>query len=196
SRSNIAANLKPEGIRGPEGEQAALKCAACHQPTPDGRYMEPIRFESHCAACHAGALVYDVERFRTRPAPHGHPPELLRGLLRERYTEFIQQHPHELGIEIKLERPLPGRPGLQGTAEGEWTGGSRQVDQADRILFQGAGGCQYCHRVDATDRGWQIAPTTIPKRWLGFSRFNHFSHRLNPEPVTGQENCTACHEGA
>jgi hypothetical protein len=192
---NHAAHLPPEGILDKDNKRVSLKCATCHQPTPDGRYMEPIRFESHCAGCHASALVYDAERFRDRPAPHGQSPELLRGLLRERYAEYIQQHPHELGVEVPVELPLPGLSGIRAVTKAEWTWAKEQLEQADRILFLGAGGCRYCHRVEATERGWQIAPTALPKRWLDNSRFNHFSHRLNPKPADGQENCTACHEG-
>jgi predicted CXXCH cytochrome family protein len=192
---NHAAHLKPEGVLDPDNRLVSLKCADCHQPAPDGRYMEPIRFDAHCARCHASALVYDMARFRDRPAPHGQQPELLRGLLRERYTAFIQQHPEELGIERQVEVPLPGLSGLRAVTKEEWTWANEQLEQADRVLFAGAGGCQYCHRVEGTAKGWHIASPAIPQRWLGFSKFSHYSHRLDPKPVAGQENCTACHDG-
>jgi hypothetical protein len=195
-RFNHATHLQPEGIRGVDDKPVFLTCAGCHQPTPDGRYMEPIRFEAHCASCHAEALVYDPERFPSRPAPHGQAPAWLRGLLRERYTDFIQQHPQELGMAKPVERPLPGWSGLQEGTKGEWTWVHQQLEQAERLLFVGAGGCRYCHRVEPAERGWHIVPPALPKRWFGFSNFNHFSHRLNPKPVPGEENCTACHAGA
>jgi predicted CXXCH cytochrome family protein len=193
---NHAAHLAPEGIRDAEDRLVVLKCASCHQPTTDGRYMEPVRFASHCASCHASALVYDVERFPGRPAPHGQLPDVLRGVLRERYTDYIQQHPRELGIAKPVERPLPGLSGLREVTKEEWKWVHQRVEQAERILFLGAGGCQYCHCVEATKQGWQLTPPGLPQRWFTCSKFNHFSHRLNPKPVQGEENCTACHEGA
>lgn len=192
-RFNHAAHLKSEGLRGLDGKQLFLKCAACHQPTPDGRYMEPIRFDTHCATCHSNALVYDIDRFRNQPVPHGQPAELLRGLLRERYTQYIQDNPKELGKVTKVERPLPGRSGIQEVTKEEWTWVNQRLEQADRILFQHGGGCRYCHKVEEGPKGWQITPTKIPQRWLAHSKFSHFTHRLNPKSEPGQENCIACH---
>ncbi len=194
-RFNHAVHLKPEGVRGADDKPVVLACAACHQPGPDGRYMQPIRFETHCASCHTSALVYDPERFGTRPAPHGQAPETLRGLLRERYTEFVHQHPEELGTPVPVERPLPGLSGIQEVTKEEWAWVNQRLEEADRVLFQGAGGCRYCHRVEATGAGWQVAAPALPRRWLGFSKFSHFSHRLNPSSAAGDENCTSCHTG-
>ncbi len=194
-RFNHAVHLKPEGVRGADDKPVVLKCAACHQPGPDGRYMQPIRFAAHCAACHTSALVYDAERFRTGPVPHGQAPETLRGLLRERYTDFIHRHPKELGAVVPVERPLPGRSGIQEVTKEEWIWVNRRLEEADRVLFQGAGGCRYCHQVTATGGGWSVAPPAVAKRWLTCSNFSHFSHRLNPAAAAGGENCTACHAG-
>jgi hypothetical protein len=193
---NHATHLKPEGLRGVDGKPVFLKCAACHQPTPDGRYKEPIRFDAHCASCHSNALVYDLDRFRNRPVPHGHPPDLLRGLLRERYTVYIQENRQELGKLIEVERPLPGRPAIRQVTKEEWAWVNQRLEQADRVLFEHGGGCQLCHTVEEGPRGSQIPPTRIPRRWLGHSRFNHFTHRSNPRPEPGQENCIACHSEA
>jgi hypothetical protein len=193
---NHAVHLKPEGVHGADGQPVLLKCATCHQPGADGRYMEPIRFDSHCASCHSSSLVFDAERFPGRPAPHGQPPDVLRGLLRERYTEYIQQHRQELGAEVHVERPLPGLSGIQEVTGEEWAWVHQRLEQADRVLFLNAGGCRYCHRVDASEKGWQIAAPTMPWRWLGFSKFSHFSHRLNPAADASGENCTACHQAA
>jgi hypothetical protein len=195
-RFNHAAHLPPEGIRGVDGQPVFLKCAACHQPTPDGRYMEPIRFDAHCASCHASALVYDTERFRDRPVPHGQTPEVIRGLLRQRYTEYIQQHPKDLGLVKPVERPLPGPSGLREVTRDEWRWVHQRLQEAERVLFLNAGGCGYCHRVEATTKGWSLTPPALPRRWFTSSKFSHFSHRLNPKPVQGDENCTVCHQGA
>jgi hypothetical protein len=193
---NHAAHLKPQGLRGLDGRKLFLKCGSCHQPTADGRSMAPIRFDAHCATCHSNALVYDIDRFRHRPVPHGQPAELVRGLLRERYTQYIQENPKELGKVTKVERPLPGRSGFQAVTKEEWTWVKLRLEHADRILFQHGGGCRYCHKVEEGRKGWQIIPTKITQRWLGHSKFNHFTHRLNPKPDRSQENCIACHSAA
>ncbi len=39
--------LRSGGVR-----QLEEACLRCHQPQPDGRSFEPIRFDAHCAGCH------------------------------------------------------------------------------------------------------------------------------------------------
>jgi hypothetical protein len=163
--------------------------------------MEPIAFQAHCAGCHANALAYDVSRFRKPGLPHGVQPELLRGLLRERYTQFIRENPGDLKRDdARVRRPIPGRSSRRPEAEWEWDWVDRQVGNAGRILFWSSSGCRYCHTIKGSQEAWQIAPTNMAKRWFGHSQFSHFSHRLSPKPFGGQEplvsgeNCTACHE--
>jgi hypothetical protein len=201
-RFNHAKHLPPAGLPGLDGKPVMLECSSCHRPTPDRRYMEPIAFQAHCAGCHANALAYDVSRFREPGLPHGVQPELLRGLVRERYTQFIRQNPGDLKRDdARVRRPIPGRSGRRPEAEWEWV--DRQVANADRILFWSSSGCGYCHTIEGRPEAWQIAPTNIAKRWFGHSQFSHFSHRLSPKPSVGQEplgsggeNCTACHKFA
>jgi hypothetical protein len=201
-RFNHAKHLLPAGLPGLDGKPVMLECSSCHRPTPDRRYMEPIAFQAHCAGCHANALAYDVSRFRKPGLPHGVQPELLRGLVRERYTQFIRQNPGDLKRDdARVRRPIPGRSSRRAEAEWDWV--DRQVGNADRILSRSSSGCRYCHTIEGAQEAWQIAPTNIAKRWFGRSQFSHLSHRLSPkasggqEPlVSGGENCTACHEFA
>jgi hypothetical protein len=203
-RFNHAKHLPPAGLPGLDGKPVTLECTACHRPTPDRRYMEPIAFQAHCSGCHANALAYDVARFREPGLPHGVQPELLRGLVRERYTRFIRHNPGALKRDDTLVRhPIPGRSSRRPEAEWEWDWVDRQVGNADRILFGSSSGCRYCHTIEGSQEAWQIAPTNIAQRWFGHSQFSHFSHRLSPKPsgdqqplVSGGENCTACHEFA
>jgi hypothetical protein len=200
-RFNHAKHLPPAGLRGLDDKPVMLACAACHLPTPDRRYMEPIAFQAHCAGCHANALAYDVSRFRKHGLPHGLQPEMLRGLVRERYTQFIRENPGDLKRDdARVRRPMPGRSSRRPEAEWEWV--DRQVANADRILFLSSSGCGYCHTIEGRPEAWQIAPTNIAKRWFGHSQSSHFSHCLSPKTSGGQEprvsgeNCTACHEFA
>jgi hypothetical protein len=162
--------------------------------------MEPIAFQSHCAGCHANAMAYDIARFLEPALPHGVQPELLRGLVRERYRQFIRENPGEPKRDpARAQRPIPGRSSRRPEAESEWEWVDRQVENADRILFRSSSGCRYCHTIEGSPEAWRVAPTEIPKRWFGHSEFSHFSHRLSPKPFGSRElavsgeNCTACH---
>ena len=199
-RFNHAKHLPPAGLPGLGGKAVALKCASCHQPAPDGRSMGPISFRAHCASCHWNTLSYDVARFRDLGVPHGVQPELLRGLIRERYTQFIHKSSGELKRDqARPRRPIPGWADRHVPTETEWAWVSLQVENADRILFQSSSGCRYCHNVEGSTEVWQVSPTNIARRWFGHSQFSHFSHRLSPKPPADQElsadreNCTACH---
>jgi hypothetical protein len=197
-RFNHANHLPPAGLPGLDGKPMMLECASCHRTAADGRSMEPIVFQAHCFPCHANALVHDAARFPDNGVPHGSQPELLRGLIRERYTQFIRQNPAELGKEpgARGRRPIPGPSRGDPVAGQEWAWVGLQVERADRILFQSSSGCRSCHGVEADQGGWRISPTEIPQRWLTHSQFSHFAHRQNPRPKAGQENCSLCHERA
>jgi predicted CXXCH cytochrome family protein len=163
-----------------------LTCSSCHQPDAERRYMQPIDHEKHCSRCHSNALTFDSERFADQPAPHRE-PETVRAVMRQRYAEFIRKHPETVadGTRPTQERRVPGRAteGLVTKAEWDWV--NQQVDEAYRVVFKGAGGCRYCHTVESSESGWQVAKPNIPKRWLPHSRFHHDSHRML--------DCTECH---
>jgi hypothetical protein len=183
---NHAVHLKP-GLRGPNETTENLNCASCHQPDAERRYMRPIDHDRHCSRCHSNALTFDTERFAEQPAPH-EKPEIVHAVMRQRYTEIILQHPERAGGALRppQERRVPGRTtdGPMTDAQRDWV--NEQLEQADRVVFQGAGGCRYCHTVD--DSGLQITPPNIPVRWLPHSRFRHDSHRML--------GCTECHADA
>ncbi|MFM7058864.1 MAG: cytochrome c3 family protein [Planctomycetota bacterium] len=58
-RFNHALHLRESGVADVRGETHVLRndCSSCHEPTEDGRYMLPIRYENHCSSCHP--LVFD-----------------------------------------------------------------------------------------------------------------------------------------
>lgn len=62
------------GVAADSEGRLSLTCGACHVPDDTGRYMKPIAFDAHCAACHAD----DLGRVNVAPgavepeaAPHG-----------------------------------------------------------------------------------------------------------------------------
>jgi hypothetical protein len=69
--------------------------------------------------------------------------------------------------------------------QAQWDWVNQQLEEADRVVFQGAGGCRYCHTIVSSESGWQVTNPSIPNRWLRHSRFHHDSHRML--------SCTECH---
>lgn len=186
---NHAVHLKPEGVLGSDGKPEKLTCASCHLPDSERRYMQPINHERHCSRCHFNALTFDTDRFAAKPVPHRE-PEIVHAVIRQRYTDFVRQHPGVLGNEPQPEpqRRVPGRPAAQSLGKAQWDWVHEQVRQADRVLFDAAGGCRYCHNVQSDENGWQVTPPKIPSRWLAHSTFRHDSHRML--------GCTECHPEA
>jgi hypothetical protein len=186
---NHAVHLKPEGIRGPNDKVEVLACTSCHQPDSERRNMQPLDYEKHCSRCHSNSLTFDSERFADQPAPH-RDPEIVRAVMRQHYTEFIRKHPGQVSNEGRptSERRVPGRSTDGPTTKAEWDWVNHQLDEADRVVFQGAGGCRYCHTVELGQSGWQVTKPNIPDRWLLHGEFRHDSHRML--------GCTECHAAA
>lgn len=184
-----------------------LDCNDCHQLDSTRRYMQPIRYAKHCAECHPlGVQVFGeladgpvrdaANQFRETPAPHPAPGEsaaTLRAVLRERYVSLAHDFPVVLGDAGRPPStlPRPGRDRRAGTPsivkEADWANG--QVQQAARLLFEGAGGCRYCHQEAAEAARNDLPAFALPMikdRWLVHSTFNHDSHR--------SLGCQQCHE--
>jgi hypothetical protein len=205
------AALRRRGTPGLEGLGDRLDCASCHRPDSERRYMEPIRYEAHCARCHPLTVQISgdlrdpqaraaAERFQREPAPHQE-PSVVRAVLRERLLDFVQQNP-VLSDEMspQPQRPLPGRgprpvseaqarwvKGQLGAAE-QWLFVNRQLPGTERGLV--AGTCRLCHveAAQAKEGAFELLPTKVPGRWFSHSVFRHDSHRML--------DCLACHAGA
>jgi hypothetical protein len=221
-RFNHQAHLDPRGVRVPEAAKTeVLTCDSCHRPDAARRFMEPIRFAYHCARCHAlrvpvegdfadATARADAERLRREPVPHPGPGEsaaTVRALLRDRFLEFAGRHPSAQADRRrpKPSRPIPGRfrPVTEAgrawaedqlkTARADLFPVNENLRAADRLLFDGAGGCRYCHPVagDAARRPDglpEYRPPNLPARWFAQSTFDHDSHRML--------DCQQCHAGA
>jgi hypothetical protein len=204
--------LEPDPRR-PDTAAAAEKlqrqqCAACHEPEPDGRYMKPVRYEQNCRECHPLQVslgvkfktpqLEEAERdFARTPVAHPKPgegPETVRALLRERLVGFSQRFPAAVqpGALAGSGRPLPGsrRGRLATDAELNWA--SARLAEAERRLFDGAGGCGQCHQEKSDRKRTNGLPDygrpSIPRRWFDHAVFNHERHRML--------QCTECHRGA
>jgi hypothetical protein len=203
--------MKKESVQGIDKTFADLKdqkCNYCHQPDPAGRYMQPINYEQHCRPCHPlgvqvvgdwqdTSLRAAADQFRAEQAPHK-APMIVRAVLRERYAQFVKDNTAVLGTSDApvSTRWLPGKQGPSTAADKEYAWVAQQLHEGERTLFEGAGGCRYCHPVvEQRDtrrlpvyEPTKIRGTGLPERWFPHSVFSHERHRMLL--------CTECHAAA
>ncbi|SIN78394.1 hypothetical protein SAMN05444166_0827 [Singulisphaera sp. GP187] len=190
-------------------DRKTLRCTDCHQTDDAGRYMRPINYPTHCRECHPlNVRVFGTinelaaseaaDQFRNEPAAHPNGPregpDTVRAILRDRFLQFVEQFPsvHSERTRSEKGQPLPGRPkptaAPNGRSAADWA--EQQLSEASRLLFEGAGGCRYCHRVTAesspeTDQLPRFALPKINSRWFPHSVFSHERHR--------SLDCRQCH---
>ena len=173
-----------------------LDCGFCHQPDALGTLMRPVRFQSHCQACHS--LQFDPETPELS-LPHGDAQFVSAFLhsLPQQYSELARRkgmtddRQRKQFVEGKLaglrEQSQPGEdferrvffsnalagPGAKtGTVEGPM-----------RALYPG---CAYCHEVKSSpSRVAEVTKPALTERWLVHSRFEHGKH--------SSIACTQCH---
>ncbi|NBO93694.1 MAG: hypothetical protein EBV06_15495 [Planctomycetia bacterium] len=208
---NHSAHLKPEeGLltgRGPNGEKVTkkLSCSDCHVAEDDGRTMKPVTYEKHCQSCHPLGINLvekcdDPERLKLATKfkqkyqprldhPHsGQSAAVVRASIRDSLTRFILDPAHAgfLGGESPPPRALADRSyHVPNKAVFEWV--NTQMVDVERILFDGPGGCKYCHTVNSTtaDGLPVVALPQIASRWWKGARFSHDPHR--------SMQCQECH---
>lgn len=229
-RFNHHTHLQPDGVLTLDRTQAGLqremsdrsavrktlKCADCHEPDSAGQFMKPINFEKHCGECHPlsvqvvqtsdrPATLAALRAYAAKPAPHA-APEIVRGVLRDRLTQFIQANPDLLPQVGKPARPIPGA-SQRSVTEKEFAWVNDQLQKIEAGIFQQAGWCRYCHTPVAEPQTGSL-PEFLPSRinsrlfpqqndgktrwhdreqWFPHSRFNHETHRM--------VECTNCHKG-
>jgi predicted CXXCH cytochrome family protein len=199
---NHQVHLNPEGVRGPGPDAERLDCASCHQPDGGRRSMKPVNYEAHCSRCHPLALPLAgvwlrqdlneaADAYRAKTAPHPDPGEgaaAVRAAVRHRLTELAEQHLGLLAPENAkgAERPIAGRLRLFAEAardQPSWVG--HQLRLAEKVLFEGPGGCRYCHVPQGPPPSAEFLSTDIPARWFRHAEFDHDSHRA--------VGCAECH---
>jgi hypothetical protein len=203
---NHAVHLKPEGIPVTRDQRRQLTCADCHQPGPNGHLMTTVRYDQHCASCHplsiqivgdfaVPALARAVGEFNRIPALHRE-PAIVRANLRQRYEQAIRKHPGLLNAP-RTPEPLvflPGRNRQEHLPANQEDWVRFQLQTAERILFNGPGGCRYCHHPSQTTRPLAggrslpaFMPSSIPDRWFHHATFRH------EVPGHREEDCSRCH---
>lgn len=211
------AHLADAGVLEPHAggrRTVKLGCADCHEPGDRGRYMRPISYDRHCARCHPISVAVpgdfkedkDPQRrklaldFAARPLPHprrGQTAEVVRAALRDRLAAFITAPTGRLfleGREAVPPRPLTDRHPLELGAplsEKAFAWVNEKLAEGERVVFEGAGGCSYCHaakgaRLPRTEGGLPAVPAAaIPERWFTHGLFDHKAHRML--------DCASCH---
>lgn len=152
-------HLDPGGLPVPPGHpeygdgtvRKKLTCGSCHQPDDAGRYMQPIRYETHCSECHR--LEYRTElslagNKQSQPLPHAS-PEVIRGALRDRLMAYANAFPEKLdassaGETDEPESSEPRHPNksraTQLSAKDKWTWVEDKISRMERaIAFRTSG---------------------------------------------------------
>jgi predicted CXXCH cytochrome family protein len=186
-----------------------LECSDCHQMDAAGRYMAPLSFEKHCQECHPlgvqvvgpwkdAKLQEEVWKFGRTPIRHparSDNPDTVWASLRERLTRFIGEPRHERFLDVEKDPPggidRPPSSEVERRKEKEFAWVDRYVRRTGEVLFNGQGGCRYCHTIGkAADVATLTAPvlerTAVPARWWDHAVFRHDAHRML--------RCTECHD--
>jgi predicted CXXCH cytochrome family protein len=154
------------------GKLKDQECQYCHKLDAAGRFMQPIRYAEHCAACHpllpqlAGNWPEKETRtFLQTPLHHPGPGESaakVRGELLERYSELILHH----SAGPPPDRGNPARPAVlrsllpmlkdqqlqvldqQFNTERSLfrKDGGEPLPGIDQVHFDMRGGCAFCHK--------------------------------------------------
>jgi hypothetical protein len=193
-------------------QRKKLDCQDCHRFDEAGRFMQPIRYEQHCKECHPLGVQLLVPRekeekekrlhtlalpFSEEAAPHPAPtqtPDVVRGTLRDRLARFIEKKENQVFLDSPaagdVDRSVPGTPPLTALSREQHAWVNQQLGLVERLLFEGAGGCQFCHEKTnpVTDPGRlpEFAPSAINSRWFVHAVFSHKSHDVM--------SCTTCHK--
>jgi hypothetical protein len=198
-RFNHARHLNSSDI--PPTKAGKLDCNYCHQPEPNGRYMQPITFKAHCQECHS--LQFDVRNpdfqlphgdaqlvrtfLRTLPAQYAELARRKRGLTNEtKINEFAVQQVRQ------LLKQFPNAEELEHSVffTTDPYKGSQQNDASSRAKYSG---CAFCHQVkQAVGISYPTAEITKPvmiERWLPHAYFSHAKH-------ASMATCRECHVAA
>jgi len=204
-RLNHYLHLQPNLI-GPDHTRVQLSCDDCHRSEDSGTwpyaatvrtdpltqsserdnkvqvgaYMVPIRFTSHCAACHL--LQFD-RHFGSEQVPHDK-PQVVHLFLKKRFQEYLAAHPAVIHEAEPPNRQVPEDTHAPRTARNatEWV--QFRTEDAEWLLWTKT--CRQCHVLDSVAGTLpEVAPANIAPRWLRHAEFDHPAHRMM--------SCSACH---
>jgi hypothetical protein len=181
-------HLDAKGIDSPSGRRH-LGCAGCHQTDEGGRFMLPIRMETHCAECHT--LQFD-EHDPSSKVPHGDLPAIFNAL-REHFSRTFLDQKLGRNNSTSVGRRRPGGEDAILSRDEQrralaWA--DAQTMLAARELLEKRV-CVECHKINkiagsAPGPGeWQVEPVRLTQRWFPGALFNHTIHKT--------AECSTCH---
>ena len=172
-----------------------LSCAKCHQPERDGKYMQPILFETHCKRCHEQKPPNPIGGIE---APHKAPDAVHDGLASQLVVIAVQ---NPEAIFVGRESTLPGVPPRPPVSEArslrtfqdEWlnkleTALYKPFEDTAPLLERNKY-CFLCHLEDGERSAGElpkVKETKIPRRWLPRGEFSHRKHDMVA--------CKTCHD--
>ncbi|QVL31570.1 hypothetical protein KIH39_22415 [Telmatocola sphagniphila] len=174
-----------------------LQCVSCHtsEPAPgqlktDGAYMQPVKFEERCQACHAlntGPIQsrdFPTLKLPAIQLPHRLQRNDLASYLRAKIADVILHDSTSNPKPPINDRLDPRQKEVVQTFEEQ----VRKIQTTlERMIFDSGEHCAKCHTFQpANSEPRAIAPVNIPAVWLPQGRFNHASHKTM--------NCVLCHE--
>ena len=211
-------------VQADEGAAVQLTCAACHQADasdvaswrehpasrPAGAYMQPIRFENHCQACHPLTILGPDDK--EIAVPHRLQPDEVRNFV---WGAMAKSENQKREIEVhQPTRNLPTASEVRRQIQEKTTEGLKflekeKVEETTKFL-RSKTNCRKCHEyVRPGDVDSPIVPTEIPTVWYKSARFDHTAHRaleclschratavtdsLGTVSLPGRDECLKCH---
>lgn len=186
-----AEHLKPEGIRGPDGDWT-LDCNSCHLPNDTGGF-QPLGFEAHCEGCHSIDLLAEAPGHASAPrarVPHA-PLDEVRDFVQGHYSQLALREPPS---SLEVRKP-PGSHSLSSRrrASQAWAEAEAAREFDDLV---GRRSCVICHELSphpassqtaqSQATAWSMSEPAIPRDYLPSTAFDHRSHQSGA--------CTDCHQ--
>lgn len=184
----------------PKINNRRIDCADCHQAGAGGAFMQPVKYERHCAQCHTLQFTPSLPKLLI---PHGD-PEKVRYFLagREETLDLAVRaegtsDPREIKQRVQNELQALSRRGLATLAELEqrvFFEGDPPDRKGDRLMRAGNAKflteCAKCHTVAPGDANHapKVQPSNVAERWIEHGPFTHLPHQ--------QMSCVDCHGAA
>jgi Cytochrome c7 and related cytochrome c len=167
-----------------QGQASPPKVARDPLAVPPARaYMVPVSYATACAACHS--LQFDARN--ADQVPHD-TPQVIDKFLREKYPEYVRQHPELLREAPASALELPGRGIAPAEASRPVHGIEQRIAETERLLW--AKTCKQCHQLSFSPGAAlpAVAASRIRSLWMPHAKFDHAAHQML--------TCLSCHVGA
>ena len=183
-------------------EGRKLACADCHVPGADGAFMQPVRYQEHCARCHSLQIDPDLPKLLVPHRDADKVDDFLRSLTAQYVNYTVANEP---GIVTYAQRELYVKTQIEKLNRRGYT----TVESLERAVFRTGEpaipmritaksnkaqifpGCAKCHEgvIGPPDQPkWEIPKTNMAERWLSRGPFTHSPHQ--------HISCIDCHSQA